>query len=407
VILISIDTLRADHLGLYGYPRDTSPFLDRWSEQALVFERAFTPRAMTLPAHMTMLTGLFPAQHGVDEDDQALSPQIPLLAERLRAAGYQTVGLYFSSYVHERYGFGRGFDVFRAHQDAEEAGAHLLEELARLDPARPFFLFVHLFDVHSGPFRDGQRLVYPSPAPYQDHFLADAAERLPDVDYPELTKRELSDQELEAVIALYDGGIRYVDAQLERCFGELERARALENALVIVTADHGENLGERSGRLGQHGWFWNEGLHVPLIVRHPRGLRAGERVTAPVHLADVVPTVLELTGLPSDPSLPGRSLLGELPADRVLAGSSKADYVLQWPRKLLRLPRGACWSVDLAADPAEISPSAVAPEVFEELQARAFPAQQRYPAPLRLDALTEAERDELRALGYGGEEDGD
>src|SRR5262245_12779356 len=144
IVLVSIDTLRADHLGLYGYTRDTSPFLDEWSRRCMVFERAFTPAAWTLSAHMSMLTGLYPEQHGVLKGTLALAPDVPLLAERLRSAGYRTVGLYQPTWVHPRHGFDRGFEVFRPHASAEEAGAHLFEELGKLPPEQPFFLFVHL-----------------------------------------------------------------------------------------------------------------------------------------------------------------------------------------------------------------------------------------------------------------------
>jgi len=125
ILLVSIDTLRADHVGLYGYERDTTPFLDDFARRCIVYDRAFSPCPWTLIAHMTMLTGLFPTQHGVLSSDLALSDGIPLLAERLRSAGYQTVGLYRESWIHPRYGFERGFEVFRAHEDAAEAGVHL------------------------------------------------------------------------------------------------------------------------------------------------------------------------------------------------------------------------------------------------------------------------------------------
>src|SRR5262245_57996699 len=149
IVLVSIDTLRADHLGAYGYERDTSPFLDRWAKRSLVFERAFTPAAWTLSAHMSMLTGLYPEQHGVVKGDLALAPDVPLLAERLAHAGYRTVGLYQPTWVHPRHGFGRGFEVFRAHENGDQAGEHLFEELAKIPAQSPLFLFVHLFDVHS------------------------------------------------------------------------------------------------------------------------------------------------------------------------------------------------------------------------------------------------------------------
>src|SRR5262245_40157104 len=133
VVLVSIDTLRADHLGLYGYERDTSPFLDRLARESVVFDHAFTSAAWTLIAHMTMLTGLYPEQHGVTTKDRALAMDAPLLAERLARAGYQTIGLYRLGWVHARHGFARGFDVFRNHKSAEEAEEHLFTEMGRLD----------------------------------------------------------------------------------------------------------------------------------------------------------------------------------------------------------------------------------------------------------------------------------
>ncbi|HEX6882523.1 MAG TPA: sulfatase-like hydrolase/transferase [Planctomycetota bacterium] len=170
VLLVSIDTLRADHVGLYGYERDTTPFLDSLGAEGLVFENAFTPAAWTLVAHMTMLTGLNPKQHGVDRAERALSPDAPLLAERLRAAGYQTLGFYRPGWIHPRHGFERGFDVFQAHQTVEEAEAHLFEELARRSPERPTFTFLHLFDVHNDPSSQEPPAPFSAPPPYQDVF---------------------------------------------------------------------------------------------------------------------------------------------------------------------------------------------------------------------------------------------
>src|SRR5262245_27398515 len=217
VILVSIDTLRADHVGTYGYGRDTTPFLDRWAKEGVVFEHAFTPCAWTLVAHMTMLTGLYPEQHGVVKEDLALAPEIPLLAERLKGAGYQTVGLYRSSWVHARHGFARGFDVFRAHAHAEEAGQHLREELARVTHDRPLFLFVHLYDVHNETTGQEVEWIYPSPAPFQGMFLDDSMAPLPHLAAEKIwaSKGLLSEAQLRTLGALYDGGIRHVDARLE------------------------------------------------------------------------------------------------------------------------------------------------------------------------------------------------
>lgn len=407
VILVSIDTLRADHVGVYGYARDTTPFLDRFAEGATVFERAFTTCPWTLVAHMTMLTGLFPAQHGVVADQLALAEEIPLLAERLAAADYQTLALYYASWIHERYGFARGFDVFRAHGSAEEADALAREELARLDRARPFFLFYHLFDVHNGAMSTGEHMIYPSPEPFQSMFMPDALEKLPKLPPDVIWESEnlLTPEQLAALVALYDGGIRHVDTRLAELFAWLEGEGLLANTLVIVTSDHGESLGQR-GKLTGHGELAQEGLHVPLIVRHPRGDGAGTRVAEVVHLGDIVPTVLEVAGLPRDPRLPGLSLFGRLPPERVVTGTYlPQEFAVRWPEKLIRQKGVACVRLDLARDPAELDLVQVPGKRFDELAAQAFDSGVRFPPPLTLGELPEADRAALRALGYGGEEE--
>jgi arylsulfatase A-like enzyme len=398
----SIDTLRADHLGLYGYQRDTSPFLDRFAKASLVCEHAWSPCPWTLVAHMTMLTGLFPDQHGVTTGQRALADEIPLLAERLHAAGYQTIGLYHPVWINARHGFQRGFDVFRAHGEADEAEVHLQEELAKLDRSRPFFLFLHLFDVHQGPIRENQHSIYPSPAPFQEMFEPGATEKLPLVSWKLDPK---SSEQREAMAALYDGGIRYVDSKLEQWFGDLEHRGLLANTLVIVTADHGENLMDR-GRITGHGRFWNEGIHVPLIVRHPRGLGAGTRVKENVHLGDIVPTVLDVLGLPADPRLPGRSLFTALPPERVIIGSQDiGDYALLGTRKLARGQKRFL-SLDLATDPQEKKGKVLdeCPE-FAEWTARATDPTVHFAPSHEVEPFTPEEAEHLRALGYAGEVD--
>ena len=407
VILVSIDTLRADHLGLYGYERDTSPFLDRFGRDAIVYEHAFTPATWTLIAHMTMLTGLYPNQHGVTEERVAVAHETPLLAERLKADGYHTVGLYYPGWVHPRHGFGRGFDVFRPHESAEEAAEHLAQELDGLEDGRPYFLFVHLFDVHSGPFQARRHTIYPSPEPFQDQFMEDAEAILPDMDEVALWESEnlLDAPQIEALTALYDGGIRHVDTRLSEWFGELERRGLLANTLVIITADHGESLQQR-GRISGHGGFWQEGLHVPLIVRPPDGSRAGQRVEAPVHLGDIVPTVLATLGLAPDANLPGRSLLGPLPDERVVFGSRPPrEYVVRWPVKILKSFDEKYFGGDLAADPGELKPQFVPRAMYDELRAQALGPERTWPAPLSIDDISEDDKDALRALGYAGELD--
>ncbi|HEX6885713.1 MAG TPA: sulfatase [Planctomycetota bacterium] len=407
LILVSIDTLRADHVGVYGYERDTTPNLDRWAEGAIVFERAYALAAWTLVSHMTMLTGLFPAQHGVIGQNRALSPDIPLIAERLKAAGYRTYALHEEgAWIDERHGFERGFDLFEGHSGLEQADAHLRTLLPELEQDGPFFLFLHVFDVHCGDLTKA-RAPYEAPEPFQSMF-SQGLPPLPDVPLPELWKSKdaLTPEQLQRLIAEYDAGIRHVDDQLGRWLDELERRGLARGALTIVTADHGEALGQH-GKLNEHGDSWQAGLHVPLIVRTPDGRGAGTRVSEVVHLGDLVPTLLEAAGLPGDERLPGVSLLGRIPAERVVFGVDLPEaFVLRWPEKIVagRDGKKATFrATDLARDPEERAPTTGAEERFEELKNEALAPGWPFPAPLVSRDLDPATRDALAALGYAGE----
>jgi arylsulfatase A-like enzyme len=405
VVLVSLDTLRADHMGLYGYERDTTPYLDRLARECLTFERALAPASWTLISHMTMLTGLYPNQHGVVAKDQALASETMLLAERLRASGYQTIGLYFEGWIHARHGFARGFEVFRAHRDAEEAGEHLEEALAQLDRERPFFLFLHLFDIHSGRLGKEPGPIYDCRPPYDALFVADAAARLPAVPEKRLwrTPGLLDENALAGLVALYDGGIRYVDDKLSSWIEAWRAAGWLDEALLVVTADHGEALGQR-GPINDHGGGYQEGLRVPLLVRHPRGLRAGERVQDPVHLVDVVPTALEFAGLARDDRLPGRSLFDPEPGRAVYAYSPPSFEVLwSWPEKLVHVPRSETFlRADLERDPFERALEPVDPTVFADRRdafLRALGPYMHAPA-VTAEALDAEALEALEDIGY-------
>jgi arylsulfatase A-like enzyme len=403
LILVSIDTLRADHVGLYGYERDTTPNLDRWAKDALVFERAFTTAAWTLVAHMTMLTGLFPAQHGVIGQNRALSPEIPLVAERLRAAGYRTYALHEEGgWIDERHGFERGFDLFRGHTGLAQADQHLRELLPELEKGGPFFLFLHTFDVHCGDLSKAKS-PYEAPEPYQSMFLK-GLQPLPDVPLRELWESGdlLTPAQLETLIAQYDGGIRHVDEQLGQWLDELARRGLASDALVIVTADHGDALGEH-GKLNHHGDSWQSALHVPLVVRPPGGLAGGKRVATPVHLGDVVPTLLDAAGL-EDELLPGASLLGSVPESRVIYGIKLPEaFVVKWPEKLVASPRDQFRATDLERDPVELSPTPGEGRRFHELKDEALHPGHPVPAPIQIEELDPEVKARLDALGYGGE----
>ena len=404
VILISLDTLRADHLSLYGYERETTPYLERLARESAVFERCRTVAPWTLIAHASLLTGLYPEQHGVLRRELAFAPSTQLLAERLREDfGHRTYGLYYEGWIHERHGFDRGFDLFLAHADAEEAGEHLEELVATLDPERPFFLFLHLFDAHSTPISRRRTPLYDPPPPYDTLFLPPGAPALPEIPKHRLWEEPglLDGPRIADLVARYDGGIRYLDAKLEGWIEGWRRSGLLDDALLVVTSDHGEALGTRDGQLDGHGGLWREGLRVPLLVRHPDGWGAGERFPEVVSLVDVLPTVLEFVGAPAEPSLPGRSLFAPAQPGRVvLAQMPPYEVLIHWPWKMIARGPDPLFLFHLGVDRGERAPltrEVLGPELLQAARPRLEP----YPPPVRARRMAPEEAAALRDLGYG------
>lgn len=409
IVLVSWDAVRADHLSLYGYERETTPTLDALASESVVYEQAHTTQPYTL-SHMSLLTGLYPSVHGVVEG-KALSPELPTLAERLADAGYDTLALYHEGWIHERHGFARGFRVFRKHSSAQEAAWHLSEELE--DVRRPFFLFLHLFDAHCADLDAPGGLLYAPPEPFDRMWVEDAPDRL-----GAHTPREFYEDvepptpaESEALVALYDGGIRYLDQRLGAWIDDWKARGFFDDTILVVTADHGESLGTRDRWYG-HGQMYEEGLRVPLLVRWPDGHRAGERHALPVSQVDVVPTLLDAVGLDVDPWLSGYSLLsGRPPTAPVIAQRGAVTAVVQWPWKVIQGEQP--WAVqvfDLERDPAEEAPLERGPElrrkVIELIRAKDEELGGRPTLdapPLELGAMSPEEVEALRAMGYLGD----
>jgi arylsulfatase A-like enzyme len=433
VVLVSIDTLRADHLSSWGYARPTSPQIDRLAAQGVRFARAEAPASWTLPSHVSLFTSQLPSTHGVRDDRVSLPPQATTLAELLSAAGYTTAGFVSWIYVGAAYGLGQGFDVYRELVErarlepasgggAAPAGQVVDAALAWLaaGPKRPFFLFVHLFDPH---------LDYAPPPPYDTLFGGDPAAA--DGSYAFLSRfipylgrpvPPLSEAARERIVALYDGEIRYADEQIGRLLRALEERG--DDCLVILLSDHGEELGEH-GSLEGHGWtLFGEVLRVPLVVRLPGGEAAGRVVDAPVTLLDVAPTVLDVLGLPAPASFQGRSLLGlarggPAPGGRLLVAQTDRSGARlrsvrgeRWKRIEVRdagaatlgLPvREGALLFDLESDPGEQRDrSAEEPAVARYLSAALAAAESGAPeahAPVPVE-LSPEERARLRALGY-------
>lgn len=421
VILISLDTVRLDHTGLHGYGRETTPNLVSLAAESVVFERAYTTWAWTLIAHMSLLTGLYPSQHGVYTKQSMLPTSFPTLAERLKSAGYHTMGFYKPGWLDPRYGTARGFDIYEPHETAEEAEGHWRAAMSQRPMSSPFLLFIHLFDAHNKPLAKG-RTMYEPPEPYDVAFLPDPKGRLSGIDPRLLWKKgdaDLSDQQREALVALYDGGIRYVDDKVGTWVEEWRASGLLDRTILIITSDHGEGLAERSPAWGEHGGHFEEGLRAPLLVRFPDGYLRGVRVQRPVSHIDLLPTLLECLGMEEDDRLPGFSMLRSRPRDvPIFAEHPRKDskVVLVWPWKLaLRGDLGKYTICNLDQDPLEgdTVTQQSSPGLFETLaaplRAAAMAERERFFVPLRsseegspgIDAAQEARLD---ALGYGGDD---
>ena len=433
VVLISLDTLRADHVGAYGYGRPTTPHLDGFARDAFLFERAYSSSSHTLPAHASMLTGLEPSHHGLLADDDVLGRGVGTLAESLGRAGYRTAGFVNGGYLHEKFGLARGFDHYdfvagqrpradrsgtgrNAGETVEAVGAWL-DATGESEPMEePLFLFVHLFDVHS----DWGRLPYEAPGAERARFESprpedgafDPGDESASVHMLRLNDRgaALTDAELDWMVSLYDAGIAYTDAQVERLFTLLRDRGILEDSIVIVTADHGEEFQEH-GRL-LHEQVYEELIRVPLLLRVP-GRGAG-RIGAIVRHVDLLPTVLELVGLPTPENVAGRSLVPllegrEEPARVVVARNQQGTQVAvsDGRFKLVAEPAaGRARLFDLERDPGETgrgpAPSRAEIARLQELRRAHLDAVQVESAATSAPLDPEI-AESLRALGYVGD----
>jgi len=306
VILISIDTLRADRLGCYGYGRPTSPFLDRLCAEGVVFENAAAPASWTIPSHMSLFTGLYPRSHGLRRANDRLPSDVGTLADMLWAAGFATGAVFNAPLFNER-GFERGFETLTYIPPAtdEKGSAAKINRIAaswlRRHREGRFFLFLHYYDVHSD-YRARPRYQRMLVEPYTGDFHGTTHE-LAQVRRKTLA---LGEADVRHISDLYDAGIRQLDDSLARLFQGLERAGALGDTLVIVTADHGEEFLEHADVL--HGrTLYQELVHVPLIF-WGHGVPRGRRVDAPASLVDVLPTVHSLLGMKTPPAVDGVDL---------------------------------------------------------------------------------------------------
>ncbi|NOT30531.1 MAG: sulfatase [Planctomycetes bacterium] len=427
--MISIDTLRPDHLSCYGHPRETSPNLDRLARRGVRFTDVTAAAPWTLPSHASLLTGLYPSRHGVKSHQTRLPQSVVTVAEEFQAAGFETLAVVNTHNVGApQYQLGQGFEHFRYISEVSEdrqmklrvvnMGEVVVAEaealLTRRDAAKPFFLFLHFYDAHTDwtPSADFRRELV---RPYSGALVGDTQE----LNRIRNLGQRLGPDDLRFLGELYDAEIRTLDQVLGGFLDRLEAQGLLADALVLVTSDHGEEFQEHGGLL--HGRTqYQELLRVPLILAGP-GIPSGAVVDVPAHGVDVTPTLLAVLGIstqtPHDgldlsPTWRGgtlreRALFGEADQDNRYAERERdmKQMVRRGGHKLI-VDRAAqrLELYDLARDPGE-SQNLVAEEAervrtlgteLKEFLGRAVMSE-RIPLP------SAEERRQLEAMGYGGD----
>lgn len=378
LILISLDTLRADHLGTYGYDRPTSPNLDAFAEESVVFEKMVAPAPNTPPSHMAMFTGLLPVQSGfmgglTETTMDILSDEHTTLPEILSSHGFATGSFTGGGRLHSE-SFFRGFDV---HEVGGHLGTNPGVQWLKKHPDERFFLFLHSYQVHAP---------YIAAKEYKDLFVDPEYEvtfrPIPaNLGKVRVGRKKLTPEELAYARDSYDAGIRQADAQLQAIFDELEQAGILDEAIVIVTSDHGEEFLEH-GSMGHWQIFYRPNLHVPFLLRLPGGAEGGRRIEALSEHIDLLPTVLDLLDLPPHPEAYGRSWAaavrgGKPPEPRpALAWSARPNedprrsVIAEGHQLMVDVKTGDAALYDLSADPtAQNDIAEERPEVRDRLLA--------------------------------------
>lgn len=276
VLFITMDTTRADRLGCYGYSKAHTPNIDRLAKNGIVFEQVYTPVPITLPSHISMMSGLYPPEFGIHVNGQGrLSTNLVVLPEIFKLLDYQTAAFVSAPVLAEKYGLNRGFDLYDdgfelndlqnrpssgiLYRLGEDTTERALDWFDNLQQNQPFFCWIHFFDPHN---------------PRQRHQVTKSL-NIPDI---------------------YDDEIAYMDMQIERIIGELKSQNILDNTFIIALADHGEGLGDRDEY--SHGYMlYDATMHIPMIMSWPTKLPAGKKINTLLPMPDLMPTLLDLLGI--------------------------------------------------------------------------------------------------------------
>ncbi len=439
VILVSLDTCRADRLSPYEGGSYTSPYLAEFAKEAVVFTDCIAQSSNTGPSHRSLFTGQYPHRHQHTTFQYARSPY--MMAGLLKGAGYDTAGFAGGGFLDGDLGFGQGFDTYTCKNDEGDTPTRrgfrsILPQAERwliergtlgtsLDDGKnnPYFLFLHTYDIHC-PY-------WPKPK-YREQFSPDYEGPLDlrtlcgreDFDQLFTAETELGAGDISHLRNMYDGGIAMTDDMFGAFMHKLRDSGELENSIVVITSDHGESLGEHDW-VG-HNHMWEEQLRVPLMIRFPNAAHAGKRINAPTMLVDILPTVLNQLDLPIPPAVQGESLLPYIGGEKDGASRMRvAEYLnffsfrfnQRWKAIVEVQPdnRVKTWLFDLDSDPGETTnlanTEAGGPRLdqmiarFQQFRSQTAEADARYKGfELGSDVSSELAA-ELDELGYSGFDD--
>jgi arylsulfatase A-like enzyme len=319
VLIIGVDTLRPDHLGCYGYGRDTSPAIDGLAREGVLFENVVSQSPWTLPSFATVFTSLYPSQHGAMSAVTAMRTSFPTLAAILTERGYATGAIVNASVLRPEYGVNRGFEYYDpTPAEGRIADGTTRDALSWIDAntGRPFFLFAHYFDPHEP---------YAPPAPYDTLYRGDYHGPIGDSfvlfeHFPDVTGTRFDDMKTldtadwDRIQALYDAEITFTDAAIEELLAGLRGRGLAENTLIVFLADHGEEFFEHQG-FGHGHTLFNEVIRVPLVISLPKEFPRGTHIQRQVRLVDVMPTILDVLNTDTDIHCEGVSLVPLLTGD--------------------------------------------------------------------------------------------
>jgi arylsulfatase A-like enzyme len=448
-VLITLDTTRADHLGCYGYSKNTTPFLDSLAQKGVLFENAYANATWTLPSHTSLFTGMMPSVHGVGYSNFFVSPSVKTIAESLQQKGYTSAAFIGGPFLVSAFNINQGFDfydehldphselkrltLFRLiskitgkqlwHTDGQRRGAEINQEVSSylkwVVNRQPFFLFINYFDAHEP---------YDPPQEIRDEMKIHTTMKGNIRFYPlnkqngiacHADKTPLTESEFQQLRDLYDGELRYQDQQLQALWKMLEEAGVASKTILIIASDHGETIGEH--QFLDHGHnLYQEQVHVPLLFYNSGLFSGGRKITEKVQLIDIYPTLLEFVGLKPDSGIQGHSLipglrsnkfpvrpvLSEIDIDshpRFAAFKRSQRMILEDSLKYIDSSNRQNHLFDLQTDPAEmIDQQNNHPEKAEELRKKSnelFRALEilKHKGSGQLDEET---REKLKALGY-------